>query len=103
MLLLLRFIAGPLFGLFVGGLIDLFWPAAKVQVVQSAGGLTVANVLFWGAICSFFAYVGIRDKSADATKPTILSRFLGLIRTAFVAVLAGVLKLVSEAKTKAGG
>jgi hypothetical protein len=103
MLLLLRFLAGPLLGVFIGGLVDLFWPQAKVQVVQSAGGLTVANVMFWGAIGSFLAYVGIRDKGADAAKPTILSSAAGLIRSAFVAVLTGIYKLLAEAKAKAGG
>ena len=103
MLGLLRLIAGPLFGFFVSGLIDLFYPQAKVQVVQSAGGLTVANVMFWGAIASFFAYVGIKDEAADAAKPTVVSRFVGLIRSAFVAVIAGVLEIVAEAKKKSGG
>ena len=102
---IIKLIAGPLFGSLLYGLIDLFFPSVKAQAVQSAGGAVVANVMLWGAIGSFFAYVGIRDKSADTANPTIISRFLGLIRSAFVAVLAGVCKLFIEAaaKAKTGG
>jgi hypothetical protein len=93
------FLARALFGAAIYGLWSLWMPKGPVVLSESTGG-NFGNILVSLAICSFLAIIGTRNKAAE-NSPTILGRGLKLVKTACIAVVAGICEIVMEGKAKA--
>lgn len=98
---ILLWLAGPILGFAVKGLLGLFFPAQEQMVIQQVGGVSFTYVLWGLAIVSLFAHIGLTRKLTPADKPTLIGKVLGLAHAALVAVSTGFWEVVLKGKQNA--